>query len=312
MKKYKIPTKIDCENIDQFLQLWNEIVNDKNDKLFAPEEPIHSKPLSVCLRRALFDELDKNRRDDPDFYKNQIEHLKVQFPEFKEQLLNADPEIWKKQADQFDKITKKIDVYPWSLFGLNLTLRYFPAASGLIGRKKLWKEFFDYAISKINLNKDISALFYDALKETIENTFSHGNSDLGCYLSVQIDDGNIVFCILDRGIGIFNSLKRKYPELINSEQAISESIKYGISGARDPDRGLGLWVINRNIKKSKGKMCILSGNGIYRYEYDRDNSIEIERCSTIKNSFDGTIINLKIINDPHFVYWDDDFIQELY
>lgn|GEM_PF-1664857 len=312
MNRYNIPTKIDCENIDAFLNLWEEYVNDIDSKLIDPEDWAHFTPLSVCLHQALHYEMQKVYRTNPDFYENQIDDLKQRFPKWQEQISALDPQVMKEQEEQRDKITRKIDVYPWSDLGLNLTFRYFPSSMNSQERMRLRQSLNDFIKSRIKLHKNVDYLSYHILKETMENSFEHGNSGLGCYISVQIINSNIEFCILDRGVGIYNSLKKKYSFIDDSKQAIREALKRGVTKERDPDRGLGLWTVNHRIMKNQGKMCIISGNGIYRYEYDHENSREIEVSSTLDHFFTGTIVNVTINNNPDFTFYDDEFEEGVF
>ena len=207
--RYIIPTKIEADNFESFLQLWNEFIDEQNGILVDPFDEEHYRPLSICLINALFDERDFRIKSKPNYWDDLINMMKRQFPDFEEQISKLKPEEFKETSNKYDRITRKIGAGIWSSAGLNLTLRYFPSILRLSDREKLWKSLLSFIKEKGQIFHEVTALIYDALKETIENSFSHSDSDRGCYVSVQIFHDSIEICTLDRGIGILNSLKTR-------------------------------------------------------------------------------------------------------
>ena len=310
--RYIIPTKIEADNFESFLQLWNEFIDEQNGILVDPFDEEHYRPLSICLINALFDERDFRIKSKPNYWDDLINMMKRQFPDFEEQISKLDPEEFKETSNKYDRITRKIGAGIWSSAGLNMSLRYFPSVLSLSVRVKLLKSLINFAKEKGNFHHWVTALIYDALKETIENSFSHSDSESGCFVSIQVFHDSIEICTLDRGIGIHESLKSKYPELVNSEKAIKEAMKKSVTRTRFPDRGKGLWVLKHSISKCGGRIRIFSGDGIYTFESNPPTETVSERSSTICESFRGTIVDLKIVNNADYEYWDDEIDEETF
>lgn len=136
------------------------------------------------------------------------------------------------------------------------------------------------------------------MREVFRNIVEHSKSKRFGFCAQFIPTTNKVsFAVLDRGIGIKESLKDNPKLIINNDlEAIRESLKPGISGKvyagqkRKPkgdwaNSGYGLYMTS-NICKKGGSFFITSGNkGIYLTENDE----KILEMNTI-----GTALNLTI------------------
>ncbi|WP_081313233.1 STAS-like domain-containing protein [Acinetobacter johnsonii] len=143
------------------------------------------------------------------------------------------------------------------------------------------------------------------LSELMYNTIEHGpffsnNLDIILPSLVQMswyqDKDVINFIVTDLGVGIKEHLEQTYPGLDNDEEAIRLAIqpeKSGTFAKTDPyqaknNAGMGLYLSSNIIRKLKGEMYIISGNGLVHIS-PRDIT-----STTLKNSWKGTIAFLSI------------------
>jgi hypothetical protein len=116
--------------------------------------------------------------------------------------------------------------------------------------------------------------FFEANYELYKNIFDHSKS-WGA-VAIQVLKNETIFSYSDIGIGIKNSLSKfikvKY-NLSESEIddcfAIKEALKKGVSSkeinqdVNSSNRGDGLYIVTKYIKKSRGRMIIRSGRCLY-------------------------------------------------
>jgi len=138
-----------------------------------------------------------------------------------------------------------------------------------------------------------------AVRETIENSFEHGQTDY-CYICAYSAPKNKIvrLCILDTGIGIPESIRSSemYSTLLTDIEAVELASEYGVS-SKNVNRGIGLYIMRDVAEKNDGSLSILSGNAI------------IDISSTIKRinfnvGFPGTVIKLTLKTKENFYYID--------
>ena len=81
------------------------------------------------------------------------------------------------------------------------------------------------------------------LSEVIYNVIDHSQSSIGCYVSAQAypQEGRLQFSVADIGIGFLATLRDRYKDLRNNEQAIELAVQSGVSSkSRDRNAGAGL------------------------------------------------------------------------
>lgn len=95
------------------------------------------------------------------------------------------------------------------------------------------------------------------------NSFDHnvGNwPDIaGIFFGYELHEENLTIVLADRGVGIFQTLKRVKPELQNDEEALLTAFNEKISGRAPEPRGNGLKFVKENIKEAKKHLSFLSG-----------------------------------------------------
>jgi len=136
-----------------------------------------------------------------------------------------------------------------------------------------------------------------AIREVIENTFEHGQTDHCFMCAYSVPSRQVVrLCILDTGIGIPNSMRtsQKYSSITEDHQLIESASEYGVS-SKSADRGIGLYVMRDVTQKNEAQLTILSGKA----KIDITKSI---KCSELTTSFRGTAIELMLRTRQNFQY----------
>lgn len=153
----------------------------------------------------------------------------------------------------------------------------------------------------------------DAIKyifrEILRNCYEHSNTNKYYVWGQYLHDNSAELVIYDEGIGFYNTLKKKYPELTNQQEAILKSLEPGVSEASFEDgqnkydnSGFGLYVISELCKRH-GIIFIASKDvGIYIRGND------ICPCAL---SPSGTLIGIRLyqINNINFKNEIDDIIK---
>lgn len=104
----------------------------------------------------------------------------------------------------------------------------------------------------------------------------------------------INFTLVDIGIGFKRKINQRFGSNLSAIQAIKWAVedknttKEGVSG------GIGLAILKEFIVANKGKMQIVSNDGFYEFDSNR------EELKLFKGEFPGTIVNLQFkTNDNH-------------
>lgn len=162
-------------------------------------------------------------------------------------------------------------------------------------------EGFAKEISEVltqNYDKDLTEILRYCLREALRNIVEHSHSQRFGFCAQYLPSLNVVsFAVLDRGIGIKESLKDNPKLKLETHlKAIKESLKPGISGKIYPGQkrkpkgdwansGYGLFMTS-NICKNGGSFFVASGDkGIYLSSNDE---------KTLDINIDGTSLNLTI------------------
>ncbi len=138
-----------------------------------------------------------------------------------------------------------------------------------------------------------------AIRETIENSFEHGQTN-HCYMcAYSVPTKNVVrLCILDTGIGIPESIRKseRYDDPGSDFEAVKLSSEYGVS-SKSEDRGIGLYILRDVVEKNEGSLSILSGYGLLEINSESKNK-------DINFHFPGTVIKLLLRTRMDFRYLD--------
>ena len=283
-------------NIEELLDIRYNALNDDDKEVIIDLLEIDIfTPFLMCFWKSLMDDIFKLKR-----YSHSVGPKGLDLIFKFSSLLNGNTNHLKKYANEFEIKLEETTSLP---------LLHFKADIRLSEQGKLRKKLLDFVKNQVSIEYEVSYLIYHGLKEIIDNSYAHSHSNFGCHACALIEKlpEKINICILDRGIGILNSLLKKYPDITDSCEAINESLKLKISRYDDPDRGRGLYTLLHSIKKNNGRLSIISGNGCFIYDGSKDKK---EKCSVLKKTFPGTIIDISINNDPDYLF-SNDLMEEI-
>ena len=131
------------------------------------------------------------------------------------------------------------------------------------------------------------------LSEIINNVIDHSQSSIGCYISAQAypKENQLILSVADLGVGFLETLRPRYKNLSKDQDAIALAVESGVSSkSRDRNAGAGLDIL-RDFLKQRGKLEIISIDGIWSQSSDENLSID-----TIPFSFPGSCINMTFDN----------------
>ena len=105
----------------------------------------------------------------------------------------------------------------------------------------------------------------DGLQEPANNAVEHARSDIGavCIAKTrQTRNGRFAeVAVADTGIGIWRSLRSRYPTLSSHAAAIEKALEDGVTSTDDAYRGRGLWETHQLSQVSDRRLTIVSGDG---------------------------------------------------
>ena len=131
----------------------------------------------------------------------------------------------------------------------------------------------------------------EGLWEPAINSVEHARSDIGAICLAQIwsarDRRLAEFAVADAGVGILETLRRRYPNLSSHKEAIEKALEEGVSGLDDPQRGIGLSTTHDLSRAGADRrLMIVSGDGCVVA------SPEETGGRTLEKSWPGTLVSL--------------------
>jgi anti-sigma regulatory factor (Ser/Thr protein kinase) len=164
--------------------------------------------------------------------------------------------------------------------------------------------FHEYVMSELLSKSELPTMTNQLKKKIAESIYEifvnaqiHSNTEYiytcGQFFPVK---HKIEFTIVDRGIGFKEKINKRFNAQFNSIQAIKWAIRDGNSTKEGVPGGIGLAILQEFIKKNKGKIQIVSDDGFYQLDEQR------ETFSQFKMPFPGTIINMQFRTDDNSSY----------
>lgn len=140
-----------------------------------------------------------------------------------------------------------------------------------------------YGETEINQFKNVVA---ELCHNILDHSMNWGYVTAQRYLNPRLNRKYVVIGVGDLGIGIKKSLAERFPaHQWTHGQAILNSLKKNIS--RDPDRGLGLYLVNRICNQYRGNLHLRSGDTrVYLRGYRRSEHISV--------LFPGTLVSIAL------------------
>lgn len=165
---------------------------------------------------------------------------------------------------------------------------------------------------------DVSAHYIDSVEvkelikyiitELLRNVIQHsGDKNGGVVIAQRMDQGSeyennksVQICVVDRGIGIYDSLKRMHSNIEDNNAALEHSLWPSFSGTfaegltgSEQNAGMGLFFISEIVKRTAGRLLIASGSTSLFLEGD-PNGNGNNLIKTYDVGFDGTIVAIDI------------------
>jgi len=106
----------------------------------------------------------------------------------------------------------------------------------------------------------------------------------------------IKFMITDIGVGIQQSVNRRFGSSLNAMQAIQWAMKTGNTTKQGVSGGIGLAILQEFIEKNNGKIQVISDNGFWELSQG-----QISSC-LFSQTFPGTAINIEVRTDDTASY----------
>jgi len=131
------------------------------------------------------------------------------------------------------------------------------------------------------------------LSEIINNVIDHSRSSIGCYIRAQAypNEKQLIFSVADLGVRFLKTLGSVRKDLSNNKDAIELAVQSGVSSkSRGGNAGAGLSIL-RDFLKRRGKLEIISIDGVWRQNPDENSSTD-----TLPFSFPGSCINIAFDN----------------
>ncbi len=159
----------------------------------------------------------------------------------------------------------------------------------------------DILLNKMNCSDDVSTATSWLIAEVADNAGVHGYKCLlretfpfPVYI-VAYENGNSVdICIVDRGLGIVNTLRTHGNKKLKTSKEklfLSKALEKGVSGHPVSSPGFGLFGTKEIIKKSNGCMEIFSNK--YSIKLNKGNIL----TNTLLSEFNGTFVALRLRKD---------------
>lgn len=146
------------------------------------------------------------------------------------------------------------------------------------------------------INRELRKKIVANLWEIVSNVFVHSESEFGVSVCGQLypQKGYFELAFYDEGIGLANKIKM-YGAIKEEDEdylCIEWALQEGTSTTDKPSAGLGLHFLREFLKINQGNFQFISGNGYF----GNFNSLIAEKLQ-LKNSIEGTLINLRIMFD---------------
>ncbi|MBI4425102.1 MAG: winged helix-turn-helix transcriptional regulator [Elusimicrobia bacterium] len=126
------------------------------------------------------------------------------------------------------------------------------------------------AFGTLGLRESELSLLISVVGEIGNNCFDHNLGQWrdvpGCWFEAQSTGGRLWLCIADRGQGVFRSLSRVDPSILNEQDALVAAFEKRISGRAPEQRGNGLKFVKQIIVDAVGRgIACRSGAALLDY-----------------------------------------------
>ena len=175
------------------------------------------------------------------------------------------------------------------------------------------KHFRNYIINDLLElhNKELPAMSYgvkekivEAIYEIFVNAQIHSETNFIYTCGQFYPQKKIIeFTLVDVGIGFREKVNHRFNRNLSAIQAIEWAIQDKKTTKVNVSGGIGLAVLREFIEKNNGMLQIVSNNGFYEFENNRENK------RNFRGDFPGTIVNLRFKTDDDNNYFLDDELE---
>jgi len=120
----------------------------------------------------------------------------------------------------------------------------------------------NFLLAGLKISESDAYIFSAIAGEIGNNSFDHnlGNwpDTIGIFFGYEADGDKLSIVLADRGIGVFQTLKRVKPELKDDSEALVVAFNEKISGRAPEPRGNGLKFVKENIRETKKHLVFIS------------------------------------------------------
>lgn len=145
---------------------------------------------------------------------------------------------------------------------------FFVAPIALWSGHKISQKDWNYRlyplINNYYKNENISLMIFQFFTELYSNFLSHSHDQSKSIMVAHGTNKWIEIACVDTGIGIVESLRKKYPKKRKKDVLWSAMQKKVSSNLNDGHMGYGLWTIDETIKLLGAKLQIWSNGAYYR------------------------------------------------
>lgn len=171
---------------------------------------------------------------------------------------------------------------------------YFHSSDGI---NLLVDRFISEVSQVVECQKGVIEGLTWCLNEVMDNVLIHSKADRGFVMGqIHSNQKHLAFCVFDYGQGIYNSFKGTVHQTRYPLDAITLSIKEGVTRDKSNFQGNGLWGLHNILRLNSGRLAITSHTACYILQ----NSSDIRHFSNIpifdtENGF--TIVDFQIDYD---------------
>jgi hypothetical protein len=125
----------------------------------------------------------------------------------------------------------------------------------------------------IEVDDDFEDEFRTCMNEVIQNVVDHAQSETGGVSCARLRLQKISVAVVDVGVGVAASLRRRYPDVRDELDAMSRIARQErlSAGSRPSNAGLGLDHLKEIVARRRGELVLLSGNGVATISVGRPN-----------------------------------------
>lgn len=162
-----------------------------------------------------------------------------------------------------------------------------------LGVHELTTAFVDALSERIECQRGVLDGFEWCINEIMDNVLQHSQSSEGlAQIQIHPEVKNVVVCIVDTGIGIYGTLKGTEYKPRNATDAITLSLKEGVTRDKSIGQGNGLWGLSEIVSHNDGVLRITSGPGSLFHV--KGNVRTFDRLPFLSHDNYGTIVDFQI------------------